>query len=99
MPKKANRNGNLSRLPAALLQKALSYLGDFKCPECKAYALFVAKGKNNAPTAIRCRKCPFTATESEFVRKHMKLEPCGDGYRFCVPDPLGGEERWIEWSK
>jgi len=70
----------------AVMQAVIPYVNDFKCPQCKAYALFV-KG-----SMVLCRKCGYSATLETFAFGIMKLRQQDGDWVVSIPDIFGGED-------
>ena len=77
-------------IPLAIVQAVIPYVNDFKCPQCKAYALYVSGAM------VLCRKCAFAEDLETFARTRMKLRHRDDAWTVSVPDIFGGEDRVVE---
>ena len=77
-------------IPLAIVQAVIPYVNDFKCPQCKAYALYVSGAM------VLCRKCAFNEDLETFARGRMKLRQQGDVWTVSIPDIFGGDDRVVE---
>jgi len=76
----------MSDIPMAIEQAAIPHINDFKCPQCKAYALYVKGG------TVLCRKCGYSATLPGFARSVMKLRQQDGAWVLSIPDIFGGDD-------
>lgn len=72
------------------LKNAVKFVGEFKCPKCKAYALYVEQNRKEA--WVYCRKCAFNMKLSDFVVQHMKFQLKDGKATVEVPTPYGDIE-------
>ncbi|RJO65158.1 MAG: hypothetical protein C4523_16490 [Myxococcales bacterium] len=83
--------------PFAWGEALTRWVKEFKCPECKAYALFIEKGVGGA-LWVRCRKCGFTMELEPFARQYMGFKETADGVTIVIPGQLGLADRAIPLS-
>ncbi len=85
-----NLKGQTKRLPEQIVPRVVALVKEFKCPQCKAYTLFV---KNDE---VRCRKCGYSSPLYAFAVSVMSYA-VADGRAFVkIPDLFGGEPKVVD---
>jgi hypothetical protein len=77
------------------LKTIAQYVKEFKCPQCKAYALYV--DDYEYPTTVYCRKCPWKCPIADFAKNHMNYQATGKTASIDIPDIYGGEPQRVEF--
>ncbi len=70
------------------------YVKEYKCPDCKSYALYVLE-LPDGESVVRCRKCGYRLDLERFARTVMQFEESEEGAVIRIPDFLGGPDKVV----
>jgi|GEM_PF-6606577 len=76
-----------AKLSKETLDNLAKYVKDFKCPQCKAFALYVKEHRKEP--WVYCKKCAFSMKLSEFATRHMSYKVENGQATVQVPTPWG----------
>lgn len=79
--------GQSKSLPEQIAPRVAALVKEFKCPQCKAYTLYV---KNEE---VRCRKCGYSAPLYAFAVTVMGYAVADGKASVKIPDIFGGEPK------
>ncbi len=82
------------RLSDTLVEELKKYVKEFKCPECKAYVLWI-DDSGPGEAWVRCRKCGYSLQLAAFAVEYMGLRMEGDQALIRIPNLYGGEAKEV----